>query len=107
MVAVSGGLDVAEDTPTKVRVEQMDILDTERKAVKKNKLYLKLSSENDFRLQKVKMILNGTNGTIPVYIYYEDSKTTVVTPQHMWVSGTKSHQAELIDLLSEENVKFV
>lgn len=107
MVAVSGGLDVAEDTPTKVRVEQMDILDTERKAVKKNKLYLKLSSENDLRLQKVKMILNGTNGTIPVYIYYEDSKTTVVTPQHMWVSGTKSHQAELIDLLSEENVKFV
>lgn len=107
MIVVGGSLDVAEDTPTKLRVEQVTALDTERKAVKRNKLYLKLKSENDSRLQNVKMILNGTNGTIPVYIYYADSKKTVVTPQHMWVSGAKSRQAELIDLLSEENVKFV
>ncbi len=107
MVVVSGGLDVTEDAPAKLRVEQMTALDTERKASKKKKLYLKLLSERDARIQDVKMILNGTNGEIPVYIYYEDSKKTVVTPPHMWVSGAKSHQAELIDLLSEENVKFV
>lgn len=107
MVAVSGSLDVSEDTPTKLRVEQITELDPERKAMKWKKLYLKLFSEHDSRLENVKSILNGTNGIIPVYIYYEDSKKTVVTPQHMWVSGTKSHQAELINLLSEENVKFV
>ena len=101
---ISGNLDVQEDKPVKIRLEEIVPL----MAIKKpfNKLFIKLDSKDEQGFAAVKNILNGKRGNIPVIIYYEDTQKSVQAPKSMWVSDMKAVD-ELKRILGDDNVKTV
>ena len=101
---VSGNLDIQEDKPTKIRLENISPLNFGKKPFEK--LFIKLKSTDESGFSGVKNILKDKNGDIPVIIYYEDTKKTVQAPKSMWVSD-KGVVGELKNLLGEENIKTV
>ena len=68
------------------------------------KLFIKLKSTDAAGFEGVKNILKGKNGSVPVIIYYEDTKQSVQAPRSMWVSDDKCI-AELEKLLGEGTAK--
>ncbi len=101
---LQGNLDIQEDRPTKIRLEGIELLETSTPDFKK--LYLKLRSDEREKLDKVKLILGGTNGIVPVLIYYEDTKETLQAPKTFWVKNDES-VPKLIEILGEDSVKLV
>lgn len=101
---IQGNLDVQEEKPTKIRLESIKILETTVPDFKK--LYLKLKSDEKEKLDKVKKLLGGTYGGIPVLIYYEDTKVTLQAPKGMWVKDDR-HLDGLREVLGADCVKKV
>ncbi len=101
---IQGNLDVQEEKPTKIRMESIELLETTIPDFKK--LYLKLKSDEKEKLDRVKGLLDGTYGGVPVMIYYEDTKVTLQAPRGMWVKDDK-FVAELKKILGEDCVKKV
>lgn len=113
MVAVEGNLDIAEDMPPKLRLEDVRPLTAAGTNPAQNtaagsgaKLYLRLRS-GDPREQAVKEILRGAGGGIPVILRYEDTRQTLMAPAGMWVSAGDGREEKLAALLGDENVKLV
>ncbi len=101
---ITGNLDVQEDRPTKIRLENIVPLNTAKPPFEK--LFIKLKSTDEFGFGEVKRVLSNKCGSIPVIIYYEDTKKTVQAPRSMWVSDD-SAVAELSSILGKECVKTV
>ena len=101
---LQGNLDVQEEKPTKIRLEGIELLETEMPDF--SKLYLKLRSDEKEKLERVKTILSGTNGNIPVLIYLEDTKETLQASRSMWVKNDKCIPG-LMAILGSESVKKV
>ena len=101
---ISGNLDIQEERPTKIRLE--NILPLDYGVQKFSKLYLKLCSNEEEKLRRVKQELRGKNGSIPVIIYYEDTKQSMQAPKSMWISS-ESDIKELKSILGELCVKTV
>ncbi len=101
---ISGNLDVQEDKPTKIRLEEIVPL----MAIKKpfNKLFVKLDSKDEQGFTAVKNMLNGKKGNIPVIIYYADTQKSVQAPKSMWVWDMNVVD-ELKKILGNDNVKTV
>ena len=70
------------------------------------KVFVKLPSENDGRLEKVKGILRGKDGSIPVILYFEDTRVQLGAPKSMWISSSDDIKA-LQYIAGDENVKGV
>ncbi len=101
---VTGNLDVQEDRPSKIRLENIVPLNTAKPPFEK--LYLKLKSTDEFKFSEIKRVLANKNGTIPVIIYYDDTNKSVQAPKSMWVTDD-SCVLELAQILGEECVKTV
>lgn len=101
---VTGHLDVQEERPPKIILENIVPLNTAKTPF--GKLYLKLKSDDEFKFSEIKRVLSNKNGTIPVIIYYEDTKKSVQAPKYMWVSDN-SVVPELSEILGKECVKTV
>ncbi|MBQ7096466.1 MAG: DNA polymerase III subunit alpha [Clostridia bacterium] len=101
---LQGNLDIQEDKPPKIRLENVEILETSAPDFKK--LYLKLSSLDKSKLEAVKTILSGNNGSVPVLIYYEDKKETLQAPKSWWLKNDKCIAA-LENILGSDSVKKV
>ena len=101
---IQGNLDVQEEKPTKIRLESIEMLETAVPDFKK--LYLKLKSNEKEKLDKVKRLLDGTYGAVPVIIYYEDTKAALQAPKGMWVKDDRL-VIELKEILGEDCVKKV
>ncbi len=101
---IIGNLDVQEDRPTKIRLENISLINTAKAPF--NKLYIRLKSTDEFAFGEVKRVLANKRGNIPVIIYYEDTKQSVQTPKSMWISDD-SCISELSDILGKESVKTV
>ncbi len=71
------------------------------------KLYLRLNSTDSGKYTAIKRYISNTNGNVPVYINYADSKKTMLAPSNMWVFEGSEVIGRLSRLLGEENVKFV
>ncbi len=101
---ITGNLDVQEDRPTKIRLENISPVNSAKPLF--NKLYIKLKSDDEFAFNEVKRVLTNKKGTIPVILYYEDTKQSVQAPKSMWISDDKPI-AELSEILGKESVKTV
>ena len=106
MVAIEGNLDMAEDAPPKLRLENIQLLnEASPKVETEAKLYLRLFKNEDE--EAVKEILRGGQGEIPVILRYETTKQTMMAGKSMWISLDDGRQEQLAHLLGEENVKLV
>ncbi len=101
---LSGNLDIQDDKPPKVRLEGVEILETTVLDFKK--LYLKLNSTDKEKLDKVKAVLRGGGGLVPVLIYFEDTKETLQAPKSLWLKNDKCLEA-LENILGADSVKKV
>ncbi len=105
-VVVSGNLDLSEENAAKIIVNEVTPLseDTEKPA---KKLYLKLKSSDLAAQNEVRRILSDGSGDIPVYLYYEDTKKTLMAPKNMQISEGDGKMERLSMVLGEECVRLV
>jgi len=68
------------------------------------KLYLKFCLGKDFLLDRIKPLLAEHSGAVPVCIHIEETKTTVMAPQALWVTPDETLLGTLTELLGQENV---
>ena len=104
-VTVHGNLDISDDAPPKIRLEDMRPLDTS--ARKRSRLYIRVNSRDANALDGIKSILRGANGDIEVIIKYEDTQQVMKAPQSMWVNENDGREEKLVSLLGSENVRLV
>ena len=110
MVVIDGNLDMVEDAPAKLRLEsvkpliQTDDVNQSKAAVK---LYVRLYSSESLNEQKLKEILKGANGDIPVILRYEDKRQTLMSPRSMWIRQGDGREEKLTELFGADNVRLV
>ncbi|MBS4537398.1 DNA polymerase III subunit alpha [Clostridium sp. D2Q-11] len=102
IVIVEGKLSISEEDEPKIICSSIRPLMKN----KKSKLYLKIA-DKEYNLNKIKGILSNYNGDIPVYVYFEKNKKTVMADRDFWVDvSNKGLLEELNKLLGRENVKL-
>ena len=74
----------------------------EKKA--EQKLYLKFCLGKDFLLERIKLLLASCKGNVPVCIHIEETKSTAMAPQSLWVTPEEGLLEELKNVLGKENV---
>ncbi|MGN0178528.1 MAG: DNA polymerase III subunit alpha [Monoglobaceae bacterium] len=104
-VIISGNLDMADDAPPKLRLEDMRSLDENFK--KPPRLYLRVDSSTSDTMAEVKKILGSANGDIEVIIKYEDSGQAVKAPKSMRIGKEDGRIDRLYALLGGDNVRLV
>ena len=104
-VIISGNLDMADDAPPKLRLEDMRSLDESLK--KPPRLYLRVDSRTSDTMTEVKKILGSANGDIEVIIKYEDSGQAVKAPKSMRIGKEDGRIDKLCALLGGDNVRLV
>ena len=104
IVVVEGRLSISEEDEPKIICESIRPLTK----LKKEKLYIKIEEGKTLELlEKVKRVLVSYNGSVPVYVYIEENKKTIMAERDYWVDINKS---ELIDslknILGEQCIKI-
>ncbi len=105
IVTLSGNLDIAEDAPPKIRLEDLKLLDLSLK--KAGKLYIRTDSRNADEMDKIKEILGGAMGDIEVIIKYSDTGQVLKAPKSMQINRNDGRVEKLEALLGNENVRLV
>ncbi|MDY4212114.1 MAG: DNA polymerase III subunit alpha [Eubacteriales bacterium] len=105
IVTISGNLDISDDAPPKLRLEDMRMLD--ETARKRARLYLRLDSTDTVVLNEVKRILKAESGDVSVVIKYSDNGQVVAAPKSMMVKRNDERTEILKKLLGDENVCLV
>ncbi len=105
ILCISGNLDIAEDKPPKLRLENAVPLDFAAKERKYKKLYLKMKSYESEKLEELKTILCG--GDLPVNIYYEDTKQALAAPKSMWADEDNLPLDRLSEIFEPEDIKLI
>lgn len=103
IVTVEGKLSV-DDDDTKIICNSITPLVKN----KNKKLYLKISKDKDVSiLNNIKKTLSKYKGDIPVYVYFEKDKKTVMAERDFWVEiNTNQIIKDLEDILGEDSVKL-
>lgn len=107
IVAINGNLDIADDAPPKLRLEGVRTLSPNVKPKKESKLYIRLSSNDMIKRDKMKALLNNSNGSIPVILRFCDTDETLLAPRSMWISDGDGGEEKLKELFGAENVRMV
>jgi len=68
------------------------------------KLYLRFMLGKDYLLECIKTILSAHHGTVPVCIHIEETGTTAMAQQALWVQADETLLMELREVLGAENV---
>lgn len=105
IVTISGNLDISDDAPPKLRLEDMRMLD--ETARKRARLYLRLDSTDTVVLNEVKRILKAESGDVSVVIKYSNNGQVVAAPKSMMVKRNDERTEILKKLLGDENVRLV
>lgn len=105
IVTISGNLDISDDAPPKLRLEDMRMLD--ETARRRARLYLRLDSTDTVVLNEVKRILKAESGDVSVVIKYSDNGQVVAAPKSMMVKRNDERTEILKKLLGDENVRLV
>ncbi len=105
LVTISGNLDMSDEAPTKIRLEDVKPLNTNAKIPPK--LYIRVDSRDKERADRIKEILNDARGDIDVFIKYEDLNQVYKASSKMRVNRNDGRIEKLIDLLGNENVRLV
>lgn len=105
IVVVKGRISMNEEEEPKIICEALKPLTT----IKIEKLYIKLPKDrSEDILKKVKNILRRYSGNVPVYVYLEMKKQTIIAERNYWVDIKDDKLfKELTNILGKENVKLV
>ncbi len=75
------------------------------------KLYLKLSSKNSVQMSKITSLLEYFNDeqkeNLPVFVYFNDTKKTMIAPKKMWVQLCDVLINEAKYILDDDSVKLI
>lgn len=107
VILAEGRLSLREDEEPKLILNQAQPLAEAKKQIKSTggqKLYIKFCLGKDYLLERIKPLLAGHHGSVPVCIHIEESRTTAMAPQSLWVNPEEALLAELGETLGEENV---
>ncbi|MBQ9914967.1 MAG: DNA polymerase III subunit alpha, partial [Clostridia bacterium] len=108
IIYVDGRLSMREDEEPKLIVNQAepisDAIKRRETPASTSKLYLKFDLGKDFLFERIKPILAENRGQTPVCIHLEESKTTAMAPQSLWVNPSEKLLATLKEMLGEKNV---
>ena len=102
---ITGRLDISDDTPPKILLEDLNLVDVKEKKTKK--LYIRINSANKSNVSNLENLLKEGSKTVPVYLYYEDKKQTLLAPQNLWYSGSEKQLENLKLIFGNENVIIV
>ncbi|MBU5450098.1 hypothetical protein [Acetivibrio sp. MSJd-27] len=70
-----------------------------------NRLYLKITGENQAALPQVKETLKAYHGNIPVYVYFAEKNQKTMAEKSLWVRRDDTLVGILESLLGQKNVK--
>jgi len=103
IVTVDGRLSINEEEEPKIICESIRPL----KKISKEKLYIKMSKDKPINmLDQVKRILSQHTGNIPVYVYIEETKKTVMAERDYWIDiSNKELMEKLTGILGKDCVK--
>ena len=104
ILVLEGNLDIAEESPAKLRLESVALLPEQSDS---KRLYLRLLSNETEKEEKMKEILRQHRGRTPVLLHYGDKKETLSAPESLWVQCEQRVLERLEQLLGKENVKLV
>ena len=108
IVAVSGNLDMADDTPPKLRLEGIRPLNEESNKKKSNaKLYIRLNKADILKQDEMKLLLKNTNGDIPVILRFSDTNETLLASRSMWIENSGYKEEKLKEIFGADNVRMV
>nr|WP_279380054.1 DNA polymerase III subunit alpha [Sporosalibacterium faouarense] len=103
IVVVKGRINMNEEEEPKVICESIKPLTS----INKEKLYVKIDTVQSMSvLEDVKSILANHSGNVPVYVYLEKKKQTIMAERNYWVNiNSKNLLSELKGILGNNNVK--
>ncbi len=102
IVVVNGRLSINEEEEPKIICEKINPLT----AIKKDKLYLKISTDKPMTLlDDVKSILRKHSGSVPVYVYIEKNKQTIMAERDYWVNINDNLIMDLQSIIGKDCVK--
>ena len=116
MVVITGRVSVKEEEAAKLVADQIVPIDAfdaaaaaappsqRRSAQGKKALYLKLPSRSCAQFHKVENLLTIFEGSLPVYMYFEDQKKLMLAPRNLWSLYHPLLIQELERVLGQGNV---
>ncbi|WIV13531.1 DNA polymerase III subunit alpha [Proteiniborus sp. MB09-C3] len=103
IVMVDGRLSINEEEDPKIIVETIKPLVKARK----EKIYIKMPSSKplDF-IEEIKKVLSQYSGTVPVYVYLEKNKSTMMADRDLWVDAENQELLNKLEsMLGEDCIK--
>lgn len=120
IVIISGRVSIREDQSPKIICESAQYpnltvntnenSNTQKSSKPKIKpgLYLKCKSKDDENFLKATKFMEIFDlGSTPVYVLFEDTNKLNIAPKGMWIDHNEILHKKLIELLGEDNVKYV
>ncbi len=86
--------------------ENLGTINAEKKQIKRG-IYIRVSDMNCEPLQKIKALLQGSNGNMPVYICTMSDNKRFCAPQNMWLSEKDPKIEKIAEIIGKNNVKSV
>ncbi len=105
IVKLEGSLDAGDEQNTKIILNSVSPVEENKNAGRK--LYIKITAENENKLTRFKEDYKNSGGDVPVYLYYENTKKTLLAPENLWVTEDEKTLRDLGKSFGNENVKLV
>ena len=106
MVLVKGTLSLREDEEPKVILNSVMPLSDALSQTEDRVLYIRLDTNSEDTLQRVKTALTPFSGQIEVRLYFMDTKKVARVPEHLYFDGSQNGIEALVNEFGESNVAF-
>lgn len=102
IVVLKGRLSIRDDEDSKIIADFFEPCPKNEPKAKKSGAFLRFNSESDPRVQQALAVLNGSEGKIPVYFFFSDTRKYVKTD--FSISPNDRRNSKLSEILGESNV---
>ena len=106
MVLVKGTLSLREDEEPKIILNSVMPLSDALSQTEDRVLYIRLDTNSEDTLQRVKTALMPFSGQIEVRLYFMDTKKVARVPEHLYFDGSQNGIEALVNEFGESNVAF-
>ena len=105
IVIIEGNISISEEDEPKIICEAIRPFTP----IKKSKVYLKLGKEHSItKLDDIKRVLKKHNGNVPVYVYIERKKQTIMAERDYWINvDSDGLLDDLSKLLGNNSIKIL
>ena len=86
--------------------ENLAAVNTEKKQIKSG-VYLRVQNMTCPHFERVKAVLQNSNGNVPVYIYSVEENKRFSAPKNMWLKVNDPKTAKIAEIIGKNNVKSV